>query len=80
MEKQLQDIEVKIDRIDKEVQSIASNHLPHLYQRMNTVEKSMSSLRTEVHKWSWKMWSAVISAVASVFGILLTLINMLMGG
>ena len=76
---EIREINTKVDRIEKEVHVIAENHIPHLYERMGKMEKTVKIIRTDVKKWGWKMWSAVISAIASTIGILLTLISMLMG-
>ena len=82
MDEQLQEIReinTKVDRIEQEVHVIASNHIPHLYSRMGAVEKSVDNIRGTVKTWNWKMWSAVISAIASIVGIFLTFIGMLIG-
>lgn len=76
---EIREINTKVDRIEQEVHVIASNHIPHLYERMGTVEKNVKNIRGVVKKWNWKMWSAVVSAIASTVGILLTLISMLIG-
>jgi len=76
---EIREINTKVDRIEKEVHTIASNHIPHLYSRMGTVEKTVGRIRTDVKKWNWKLWAGVISAIASIVGILLTIIGMLIG-
>lgn len=78
MKEQLKQISTKIDRIEKEVTLIAENHIPHIYDRMGKMEKTVKRIRTDVKSWSWKLWAGVISAIAAILGVSLSIIRLLL--
>ena len=67
------DVAKKVDNIDQQLHVISDNHLPHIYERLETVDGTIKEMK---EKWNWKMWAGVAGVGISFLSLMIAFVEL----